>query len=137
VGEANSGFRVLVIDDSEIDREITSRHLGKAWPFERELMLDYAADGWEALEKMRSTRYALFVLDWKLPGMGGGEVLRGIRQFGIRIPVVVLSGLQRDQIADDLESLGAAFLNKDEMNPSTLHDAIAASLRQLGHVQPA
>lgn len=135
--EAKSGFRVLVIDDSEIDREITTRHLGKAWPFERELMLDYAADGTEALDKMRVTRYALFVLDWKLPGMGGGEVLRGIRRSGVRIPVVVVSGLQRDQIADDLESLGAAFLNKDEMNPITLHDAIAASLRQLGAGQPA
>jgi CheY-like chemotaxis protein len=137
VAEARTGFRVLVIDDSEIDREITTRHLGSAWPFEHELILDYAADGNEALAKMRAARYALFVLDWKLPGMGGGEVLRGIRRSGVRIPVVVVSGLQRDQITDDLESLGAAFLNKDEMNPSTLHDAIAASLRQLGVGQPA
>ena len=34
-------FRVLVIDDNPVDREITARHLGKAWPFERELSIDY------------------------------------------------------------------------------------------------
>lgn len=137
MGEVKSGFRVLVIDDSEIDREITSRHLGKAWPFERDLVLDYAADGAEALKKMRASRYALFVLDWKLPGMGGGDVLRAIRQNGVRVPVVVISGLQRDQIGDDLDTLGAGFLNKDEMDPHTLHEAIAASLRLLGLVPSA
>jgi two-component system sensor histidine kinase/response regulator len=137
VGEAKSGFRVLVIDDSEIDREITTRHLGKAWPFERELVLDYATDGTEALEKIRVTRYALFVLDWKLPGMSGGEVLRAIRQHGVRVPVVVVSGLSREQLGDDLETLGAGFLNKDEMNPATLHDAIGVSLRLLGLVHAA
>ena len=83
MGEAKSGFRVLVIDDSEIDREITTRHLGKAWPFERELILDYAADGTEALDKMRTARYALFVLDWKLPGMGGGEMVH-VENFAAR-----------------------------------------------------
>jgi CheY-like chemotaxis protein len=133
VGEVKSGFRVLVIDDSEIDREITGRHLGRAWPFERELVLDAAADGKEALEKIRVARYALIVLDWRLPLMGGGEVLRSIRQTGVRVPIVVISGLQRAQIADDIEALGATFLNKDEMNPSTFHDAIAESLRLLGH----
>ena len=136
MGETKSGFRVLVIDDSEIDREITSRHLDKAWPFERELVLDYAADGDEALQKTRSARYALFVLDWKLPLTSGGEVLRNLRQLGVNAPVVIVSGLQRHQILDDIESLGAAFLNKDEMNAVTLHDAIADSLRLLGHKAP-
>lgn len=123
---------VLIIDDSETDRQITTHYLGQAWPFERVMAPDFAADGPEALEKMRTTRYALIALDWKLPGMGGGEVLREIRQLGVRIPVVVLSGLQRNQIPDQLDALGAAFLNKDDMNPVTFHAAIAESLRLLG-----
>jgi CheY-like chemotaxis protein len=127
-------FRVLVIDDNPVDCEITARHLGKAWPFERELIIDYAASGQEALEKMRFTRYALIALDWKLPVMGGGDVLRQMRASGIRVPVVVLSGLQRHQIPENLDELGAAFLNKDEMNPLTFHAAIADSLKLLGLV---
>lgn len=125
-------FRVLVIDDNPVDCEITARHLGKAWPFEREMVIDYAANGQEALDKMRFTRYALVALDWKLPVLGGADVLRQMRASGIRVPVVVLSGLQRHQIPENLDDLGAAFLNKDEMNPLTFHAAIAASLKLLG-----
>jgi len=125
-------LRVLVIDDSAVDREITTHHLGQAWPFERDLTTDLAGDGIEALDRLRSTRFALIVLDWKLPLLGGGDVLRAIRKTGVRTPVVVLSGLTRDQIPDDIEALGAAFLNKDEMNSETFRTAIATSLRLLG-----
>ena len=134
---ATRTFRVLVIDDSPSDREIMAVHLGRAWPFERDLAVDGSADGAEALEKMRTTRFALIVLDWRLPGMGGGEVLRFMRKHRVRIPVVVVSGLQRPDIPEDLDALGAAFLNKDEMNPATFHAAIAASLRLLGLTKPA
>ncbi len=128
---------VLVIDDNETDRELTVRHLGKAWPFEREMAVDYAADGREALGKMQARRYALVVLDWKLPVMDGGEVLRAMRGNGFRVPVVVISGLQRDEIREDLTALRAVFLNKDDMNPVTFHEAIAESLRLLGFTTAA
>jgi len=128
-------MQVLVIEDSETDREIAARYLGQAWPFEREARIEYAADGREALDKMRSTRFALVVLDWRLPGVGGRDVLRDMRQNGVYIPVVVLSGLQREAIADDLDALGASFLHKDGMTAETIRAAIARSLRLLGFVK--
>jgi len=123
---------VLVIDDNETDRELTTRYLGKAWPFEREMAVDYAADGREALRKMQAKRYALVILDWKLPVMDGDEVLRAMRGNSVRVPVVVISGLERNQIRDDLPALQASFLNKDAMNATTFPAAIAESLRLLG-----
>jgi two-component system chemotaxis response regulator CheB len=130
-------FRVLVIDDNEIDREIAIRCIGEAWPFERELAVEAAADGAEALDKMRRMRFTLVVLDWRLPAMGGADVLRAIRANGVRLPVVVLSGLMRHQILDDIEALDASFLNKDEMTPETFRAAVADSLRMLGHATSA
>ncbi|MCG3146787.1 MAG: Regulator of RpoS [Verrucomicrobiae bacterium] len=129
-------FHVLVIDDNEIDREIIIHHLGKAWPFEREMATDTAANGHEALELMRTKRFALIVLDWKLPGLGGGDVLRVMRKTGIRIPVIVMSGLHRDQITEKLDALGAAFLNKDDMSADNFRTAIATSLQLLGVKRP-
>jgi CheY-like chemotaxis protein len=129
-------FAVLVIDDNEVDRQLTTALLAEAWPFERDMAVDTAGDGREALEKMRTTRFALIVLDWKLPLVGGSEVLRSMRRNGIFTPVVVLSGLERTQIHEDLESLGAAYLNKAEMSQTSLYDAIARSLRLLGLTQP-
>jgi CheY-like chemotaxis protein len=125
-------FRVLIIDNDEDDREVTLKHLGEAWPFEHEMIPDFADSGETALQKMHAARYALVVLDWRLLGMDGGDVLRAMRCGEIHAPVVVVSGLQRTHIAEDIEAFGAAFLNKDEMNPVTLRHAIVTSLRLLG-----
>src|SRR6185369_14739944 len=43
-------FLVLVADDVEADRLLTIWNLGRAWPMEREMMVECAADGEEALE---------------------------------------------------------------------------------------
>ncbi len=128
---ASDAFRVLVIDNDEADRELTIRHLGDAWPFEHEMVPDEASDAREALDKMRVTRYALVVLDWRLPGMDGGELLHVMRQERILTPVIVVSGFRREDIPEKIESFGAVFLNKDEMNPVTLREAVATALRRL------
>jgi CheY-like chemotaxis protein len=129
---AKHPFRVLIIDNDEDDREVTLKHLGEAWPFEHEMIPDFADSGETALQKMHAARYTLVVLDWRLLGMDGGDVLRAMRCGEIHSPVVVVSGLQRTHIAEDIEAFGAAFLNKDDMNPVTLRDAIVTSLRLLG-----
>ncbi len=132
-----ASFPVLVIDDNPADRKLTIIQLAEVWPFEHTMAVETAADGKEALDKMRTKRFGLIVLDWKLPKVGGGEVLRTMRQIGVRIPVIVVSGLQREDISDDLEGMGAAFLNKNEMDPTTLRDAIAVSLKLLGLGKPS
>ena len=128
-----TALRILVIDDNETDRVTTISHLGKAWPFEHEMIPETADDGKEALEKLRSIRYALVVLNWKLPDMSGDDVLHAMRENGMRTPVVVISGVHPADIADDIQALGASFLKKDDMDPITLHAAIATSLRLLAH----
>ena len=112
-------------------------YLTQAWTFEHDLEVDYASDGREAIEKIRAKRFALLVLDWKLPVMGDGEVLRQLRSEGVRLPVVVVSGLSREEISADLEVLGAAFVNKNHLNPGSLYLAIADSLQLLGFPTPA
>jgi len=130
-------FPVLVVDDSPTDKELACVYLTQAWPFDHELEVDCASDGEEAIKKIRSKRFALMVLDWKLPVMGDGELLRRLRQEGIRLPVVVVSGLSREEIGVDFESLGAAFLHKDQLTPGSLYQAIATSLQLLGFSMPS
>ena len=127
-----AAFLVLVVDDNPADQNLTAIHLRQAWPFVRGLELDFAVDGAEALAKLRAKDFRLMVLDWMLPVLGEGEVLRQLRQHGIRIPVVVISGGEREQIPSDLEALQAAFLSKNLMSPDTFWSAISHSLALLG-----
>ena len=125
-------FRVLVVDDNPVDQELAVLHMGQTWPYERELELDFAVDGAEALAKLRTKKFALVVLDWMLPVLGDGEVLRQLRYHGHRIPVVVVSGCEQEDIAADLDALQAAFLNKNQMNADTFQLAIGQALTLLG-----
>jgi CheY-like chemotaxis protein len=122
-------FRVLVADNDETDRLLTIWHLGKAWPVERDMMVECAADGAEALEKIRSDRFELVVLDWNMPHQDGAAVLRAMRESGLRVPVVVVSGQRHKTIASDLEAMAAAFVNKNELDPTSFRSAISASIQ--------
>lgn len=132
-----TGFPVLVVDDSAPDTELTIAYLSEAWPFEHDLEVEFACDGKEALEKIHAKRFALLVLDWRLPTMGDGEVLRHLRSEGVRLPTVVVSGLMREEITADLETLGASFVNKNQLTSTTLYHAIASSLQLLGFSMPS
>jgi CheY-like chemotaxis protein len=124
-----------VIDDSDIDRELVMLNLRKVSQLQSDLTLDSAADGREALQKLQRGRFALVVLDWNLPLYSGGTVLRLMRQNGLGNPVVVVSGMQRHEIDADIESMGAAFLNKDDLDATHLFAAMRyaeAATRRLG-----
>ena len=129
-------FRVLIVDDSQSDTELTVAQLSAAWPFERDMSVDSAADGVQALDMLRRERFALLILDWQMPVMGGAEVLRHLRRHGVRIPVVVVSGLERHHINEDLEAHAAAYLNKNKLTTEAFYAAIAHSLRLLGRTPP-
>jgi CheY-like chemotaxis protein len=125
-------MRVLVVNESEADRQSMVPQLGQAWPFESELLIEGAKDSTEALEKLSAARFSLIIVDWNVPEMRGGELLRAFRRAGARIPTVIVSDLRRHEIRDDIEALGASFINKAEMDVVNFRDAIASSLRMMG-----
>ena len=123
---------VLVVDDNKTDQYLMAVHLGKIGSFKREIELDFAMDGEEALAKLRKKGFALVVLDWNLPVLGQGEVLRELRRNGSRLPVVVITGVEPQHLANDLAVLKGTFLSKDQMSPETFHIAICTALALVG-----
>jgi hypothetical protein len=84
-------FRILVVDDSALNLEITSRMLQKAG-----YETDTAASGETGVSMARQFRYDLIVMDMAMPGIGGGEATRLIRdgeeESGTRrVPVVAFT----------------------------------------------
>jgi len=100
--------KILIVDDED-----TLSTLVRAELEERGFYVDEAADGDEALEKMKDTRYTLIILDIKMPGTDGLEVLRLIREQNLADKVIMLTGVNELKIARDTLQLGANdFLTK-------------------------
>jgi two-component system response regulator (stage 0 sporulation protein F) len=75
---------VLVVDDEESIRFLYREELE-----EEGYTVITAADGDEALRKVRSDKPDLITLDIRMPGMDGIEVLQRIREMDKEIPVIM------------------------------------------------
>jgi DNA-binding response OmpR family regulator len=80
-------FRALLIDDEE---ELVSTLVERL--SYRDIEAVYALDGHEAMRKIGSEKFDVVVLDLKLPGMDGLEVLRRINQANPDLPVLLITG---------------------------------------------
>lgn len=102
-GTEASKPRIVVIDDDDLFRESLAQNL---------LDAGYAvrlfADGPGALEALAEDGAAdLVLLDWKMPGMNGIEVLRRLRETSLDAPVIFLTVLT-EQIYEEAALLGGA-----------------------------
>ncbi len=118
--------RILVVDDEPYITDL----LSAALRFEG-FDVAVAACGTEAIDKARSTRPDLILLDVMLPDLEGVEVCRRLRDVGERMPVVFLTA--RDSTDAKVEGLrlGDDYVTK----PFSLDELVArvrAVLRRAG-----
>jgi CheY-like chemotaxis protein len=81
--------RILVVDDEEFVREAFTDVIRNAGS-----LVITAADGAEAIAKLREGNIALIVLDLGLPGISGLRVLEWMSQNSPQTPVLVVTGLE-------------------------------------------
>lgn len=80
-------IRVLVVDDEEVFRGTLVKVLTA-----RGMQVTGAPDGQAALAFLADNRVDVVVLDLKMPGLDGLEVLRRISQLSPRPKVIMLTG---------------------------------------------
>ncbi len=100
--------RVLIIDDSLIARKMIGRTID-------ELNLDTieAANGKNGFAKVLAKKPDIIILDLLMPEMDGIEFLKLIKEYNMKIPIIVLTSDIQDKVKDECYSLGAyGFLNK-------------------------
>ncbi|MFM8301532.1 MAG: response regulator [Gemmatimonadota bacterium] len=93
-------MKVLVIEDDPTVGEFVKRGLE-----EQRWTVDLVADGVEGEALARSQPYDLVILDLRLPGRPGPEVLRNLRARGFERPVLVLTA--QDAVDAKVETLRA------------------------------
>ena len=93
-------MKILVIEDDPTVGQFVKRGLE-----EQRWGVDLVTDGEEGERWARSEAYDLIILDMRLPGKSGLDVLRGIRSRGFERPVLVLTA--QDAVDAKVQTLRA------------------------------
>ena len=102
---ASTPLRILLVEDDELFR------LGLSTRLQRESSLKIvgeAVDGESAIELTNQTQPDVVLLDVVLPGLGGIEACRRIKQQHPDIPVLVLTSHSQKPLIEQLISAGAS-----------------------------
>ncbi len=113
--ESRSRFRILVVDDELIVRDSL-----KEWLQDEGFQVDMAASGAEALEVLGAAEYHLMLLDIKMPGMDGVEVLKQARERHPELPVVMMTAYATVETAVEAMKFGALDYLMKPFDPDTL-----------------
>lgn len=101
-------IRILVVDDDRDIGEMVCDYLtGKGYePV-------YADNGRDALKLVKRARPHIALLDIKMSGMDGFELLKRIRQIDPTVAPIMITGLQEEEVGRKALKLGAVdFLTK-------------------------
>jgi DNA-binding NtrC family response regulator len=100
--------KILVVDDEKNIRLTLSQALETLG-----MPIQTAGDGEAALQKLKESDFSVVLLDLKLPGMDGLEVLRRIREFWPKTRVIMITAHGTIDYAVEAMKLGAVdFLRK-------------------------
>lgn len=130
---AAKSLRILIVDDHYVVRQGLKGILAEHRP---EAEFGDASNAQEALDFAWRESWDLVLLDISMPGRGGLDVLKDLRQNFPKLPVIVLSMHPEEQFAIRVLKLGASsYIRKD----SAGHDLIKgvdAALRGAKYITP-
>jgi CheY-like chemotaxis protein len=112
-----SRFRVLVVDDVAVNRQLAAAMLAKAGH-----QVEVAADGQEAVDKMNAADYDLVLMDVQMPRMNGiaaTAIIRTLPGWKSAVPIIAMTANALD---GDRQSLIAAGMNDYIAKPFSLAD---------------
>ncbi len=112
----------MLIDDDENMNVVMKLALETVGGWQLEICLS----GKEAIEKVSSFQPDLILLDAVMPDMSGPETLQALRKIPTlsQIPVLFISGKNRDELLEEVKFLGACGVLRKPFNPLTLKDSI-------------
>jgi DNA-binding response OmpR family regulator len=121
-GHDHGIVRILLAEDDAPVRTVLVRGLEESG-----YVLDAVDRGDDALHMLRMYDYAAAILDWRMPGLAGDEVVKEARRHGVATPILMLTA--RDALSDKVAGLDSGA--DDYLVKPVSFDELLARLRAL------
>jgi NarL family two-component system response regulator LiaR len=118
-------IRVLLVDDHAVVR---SGLAGFLLAFDDLKLVGEAASGEEALRLCQQVQPDVVLMDLMMPGMGGAEATRAIRERCPDIKVIVLTSFQEEELVQGALQAGAIGYLLKNVSVDELAEAIRAAV---------
>ncbi|MEC1176882.1 response regulator [Metasolibacillus meyeri] len=110
---------ILIVDDQQGIRLLLNE------VFKKEGYRTYlASNGIEALNIFKNEEIDCILLDMKIPGMNGMEILRELRLYSDKINVVMMTAYGEQKLIDEAFQLGATKYFTKPFNIFEVRDAV-------------
>jgi two-component system phosphate regulon sensor histidine kinase PhoR len=126
VSKTDNDIRILVVDDELNIREGSQRILSRVG-----FDVLKASTGMEALDLLERQTIPIILLDLKMPGMDGMEVLKRIRQLDETILVIVITGFATVETAIEAMKQGAYDFIPKPFEPEQLRIVVNRAAEKL------
>ncbi len=123
--EPEPALKVLFVDDEEDFVRTLAQRMEM-----RDMGGDVALSGQEALAALEREPPDVIVLDLKMPGLGGMEVLRRVKKLDPAIEIIIMTGHGSVQDEEEAKRLGAFEYLRKPVEIEVLMDAVRQAGQQ-------
>ena len=118
----NDKKTVLVVDDSRVSRMMARQFILSARP---QWLVEDAATGEEALEKVKTVQPVLILVDVNMPGIGGMAAAEQLRSICPGTHISLVTANVQNATRNRANELGIGFMEKP-ITETRIHALIAA-----------
>lgn len=131
-GTAGWPLRILIADDHALLRRGVRELIAEAYP---DAEIVEVGDGPQTLARIEGERWSVVLLDLRMPGQTGLDLLERVLGVRAQLPVIVLSAHEEPGYATRARELGARAYVSKRCAPEQLVAAVATVLRGEAFVQ--
>lgn len=103
-------IKVLLVDD-----EVDFINMMQYWLKSKNFNADVLYSGENVVEQVKAHKYDLMFLDLRLPGIDGLDILRQVREYSKKFPVIIFSAFGTAEILKEATKIGiSGFFAKEK-----------------------
>jgi hypothetical protein len=115
-----AGRKVLLVDDEQYNRELFHAQLSRLG-----IQVKMAANGEEALSAAEEANFDVVLMDVRMPGMGGIEATRRLKELNHGLPVILLTAGVDQDTTEAAQAAGADSILFKPVDPRKLAESLS------------